>query len=218
MSERPMTVIGVMPPRFDFSRLADVRTIMFSAPAQTEFWTPMTITEKQVKETKLNYFVLGRLRDGVTPERASHQFRPSAMEIFRKLETRIPAYSEMVEQAITTLSIYVMPLRNVMSFRIRDSLWMLLGTVGLLLMLVLFNLANLLTRNAGLIGVNMGQFADAEHLPSRADRVLEVTKAQASGRAARHEEALFGCGAAGARPLGPCLPRRTTICRSCTGA
>ena len=32
ISERPMTVIGVMPPRFDFPRLADVRTIMPWAP------------------------------------------------------------------------------------------------------------------------------------------------------------------------------------------
>jgi len=43
---------------------------------------------------------------------------------------------------------------------------MRLATVGLLLVLVLFDLGNVLTRNGGLIGVNMGQFADAEHLAS----------------------------------------------------
>jgi putative ABC transport system permease protein len=102
-----------------------------------------------VEEGNLNYLVVGRLKDGVTPQRASEQFRPSAVEIFRKMETRMPAYREMIEKAITTLSIYVMPLRDTMSFNIRDSLWMLLAAVGLLLVLVLFNLANLLlTRNA----------------------------------------------------------------------
>jgi hypothetical protein len=48
MSEGPMTVIGVMPPRFDFPRLADVRTIFFWAPEQTQFWAPLAITEKLV--------------------------------------------------------------------------------------------------------------------------------------------------------------------------
>ena len=46
MSDGPMTVIGVMPPRFDFPRLADVRTIMFWAPEQTDFWTPLAITRE----------------------------------------------------------------------------------------------------------------------------------------------------------------------------
>jgi len=46
---------------------------MFSAPAQTEFWTPMTITERQVKETNLNYFVL--LEFGRQTE---FSFRPSS--------------------------------------------------------------------------------------------------------------------------------------------
>jgi len=150
MGEGPMTVIGVMPPRFDFPRLADVRAIIYFAPPQTEVWTPLTITEKQVEEGNLNYLMIGRLKDGVTPQRASEQFRPSAVEIFRKMETRMPAYREMIEKAIASLSIYVIPLRDTMSYNIRDSLWMLLAAVGLLLVLVLFNLANLLlTRNAG---------------------------------------------------------------------
>ena len=61
MSEGPMTVIGVMPPRFDFPRLADVRTIMFWAPEQTDFWTPLAITEGLVEEDNFNYYMLGRL-------------------------------------------------------------------------------------------------------------------------------------------------------------
>ena len=34
----PMTVIGVMPPRFNFPRLADVRTTMLAVPEQTAGW------------------------------------------------------------------------------------------------------------------------------------------------------------------------------------
>jgi len=61
----------------------------------------------------------------------------------------MPAYREMIEQIIATLSVYVVPLRNMMSWGVRDGMCLLLGAVGLLLALVLFNLGNLLlTRNA----------------------------------------------------------------------
>jgi putative ABC transport system permease protein len=150
MSEGPMTIIGVMPPRFDFPRLADVRTIMFWAPEQTDFWTPLVVTEKLVEEGNYNYYMLGRLRDGVTPQRASEQLRASAIQIFRDEEVKEPAYHFELEQILSSLAIYVVPLRDTMAWGVRETLWMLLAAVGLLLALVLFNLGNLLlTRNVG---------------------------------------------------------------------
>jgi predicted permease len=150
MSEGPMTVVGVMPPRFDFPRLADVRTIMFWAPEQTEFWTPLTITEKRVQQGNFNFYVLGRLKDKTTLQRAAEQFKASAVEMFRDNEMREPAYRGLFEQIIASLGVYVAPLRDTMAWGVRDALWMLLAAVGLLLVLVLFNLGNLLlTRNVG---------------------------------------------------------------------
>ena len=148
MSEGPMTVIGVMPPRFDFPRLADVRTIMFWAPEQTDFWTPLAITEERVEEGNYNYYMLGRLRDEVTPQRASEQFRAVAAQIFHDEEVKEPTYRRELEQILSSLAVYVVPLRDTMSWGVRGVLWMLLAAVGLLLALVLFNLGNLLlTRN-----------------------------------------------------------------------
>ncbi|MGO8788723.1 MAG: ADOP family duplicated permease [Terriglobia bacterium] len=148
MSEGPMTVIGVMPPRFDFPRLADVRTIMFWAPERTDFWTPLAITERLVGEGNFNYYMLGRLRDGVTPQRASEQFRAGAIQIFRDEEVKEPADRSELEQIIASLAVYVVPLRDSMAWGVGETLWMLLAAVGLLLALVLFNLGNLLlTRN-----------------------------------------------------------------------
>jgi predicted permease len=150
MSEGTMTVIGVMPPRFDFPRLADVRTIMFWAPERTEFWKPLTVTEKLVEQGNFNYYVLGRLKDGVTPQRAAEQFQATAVQIFRGEQERMPAVRHALEQVIASLAVYVVPLRDTMPWGVRGALWMLLGGVGLLLALVLFNLGNLLlTRNAG---------------------------------------------------------------------
>ncbi len=153
MSEGPMTVVGVMPPRFDFPRLADVRTIFFWAPEQTDVWAPLTITEQRVQQGNFNYFVLGRLKEGVTRQRAAEQFRASAVQLFRDNEVREPAYRGVLEQIIASLAVYVVPLRETMSWGVRGGLWMLLGAVGLLLVLVLFNLGNLLlTRQVSRLG------------------------------------------------------------------
>ncbi len=145
-----MTVIGVMPPRFDFPRLADVRRIMSWAPEQSDFWAPLTITEKLLQEGNFNYYALGRLQRGVSAQRAAGQFQASAIQLFRDNEVQDPTYREGYERILATLKVEVTPLRDSMSWGIRERLWMLLAAVGLLLGLVLFNLGNLLvTRHVG---------------------------------------------------------------------
>ncbi len=147
LMDGPMTIIGVMPPRFDFPRLVDVRTIMSWAPEQPDFWTPLTNDQNPYN---LGYYMLGRLRDGITPQRASQHFLASAIQIFRDEEVKVsPAQRGQAEQLIRSLAVNVVPLQDSMAWGIRDALWMLLAAVGLLLALVLFNLGNLvLTRNA----------------------------------------------------------------------
>ncbi len=146
ISERPMTVIGVMPPRFDFPRLADVRTIMPWAPEQPDLWTPLVVSGRW--EENFNYYMLGRLKNGITPQRASEQFRASAVAMLRDEEVKEPADRTVLEHLISSMSVHVVPLRKTMSLGIGKALWMLLAAVALLLMLVLFNLGNLLlTRN-----------------------------------------------------------------------
>ncbi len=147
-SETPMTIVGVMPPNFDFPRLADVRQIMSWAPEQADFWTPLTITEQAVAEGNFNYYMLGRLRDGITPQQTSQQFKASAIQIFRSQELKNAAYHSELERIISSFAVYIVPLQDTMAWGIGKVLWMLLAAVGLLLALVLFNLGNLLlTRN-----------------------------------------------------------------------
>ncbi len=144
VSGEPLVVIGVMPPGFDFPRLADVGTIMNWAPEQSEFWTPFTITPKLVQQGNFNYYVLGRLREGVTRQRAAAQLGAAAVQLFREEEIKQPAYRSLIEELIKTFSVNVSPLRDTMGWGVRNSLWMLLAAVSLLLLLVLFNLGNLL--------------------------------------------------------------------------
>ncbi len=149
LSGSPMVVIGVMPPGFDFPRLADLSSIMNWAPEQSEFWVPFVITPKLLEQGNFNYYVLGKLGEGVTRERAAEQFRASAVHLFKEKEIKYPQYRDVIEQMLGVLVIYVTPLREAMAWGIRDVLWMLLAAVALLLVLVLFNLGNLLlTRNA----------------------------------------------------------------------
>jgi putative ABC transport system permease protein len=149
LSGMPMTVIGVMPAGFDFPRLADVSAIMNWAPEQAEFWTPFVITPKIIEDGNFNYYALGRLREGVTTGRAAAQLLATAVHLFKEQEIKYPQYQGMIEQMLSALVIYVTPLRDTMAVEIRDVLWMLLAAVTLLLVLVLFNLGNLLlTRNA----------------------------------------------------------------------
>lgn len=148
LSGTPMTVIGVMPTGFDFPRLADVSAIMNWAPDKAEFWVPFVITPKIVEGGNFNYYALGRLRDGVTLQRAAAQFRATAVHLFKEKEVKYPQYRGMIEQMLSAFGVYVTPLRETMAWGIRDVLWMLLAAVALLLVLVLFNLGSLLlTRN-----------------------------------------------------------------------
>ena len=149
LSGAPMTVIGVMPAGFEFPRLADVSQIMNWAPERAEFWIPFVITPTTVEEGNFNYYALGRLRKGVTTERAAAQLLPIAAHLFKEKESKYPQYKSVIEQMLGSLIVYVTPLRDTMAWGIRDALWMMLAAVALLLILVLFNLGNLLlTRNA----------------------------------------------------------------------
>jgi putative ABC transport system permease protein len=144
-----MTVIGVAPPRFDFPRLADVGAIMRFAPEQTEFWTPLVITQKMIDQNNYSYYVLGRLHAGIPPARAAAEFKVSTIQSLHYIVERNPQYREPLEHLAKIVAIQVTPLSESMAWGVRNALWMLLAAVGLLLLLVLFNLGNLLvTRNA----------------------------------------------------------------------
>jgi len=144
-----MTVIGVAPPRFDFPRLADVGAVMRFAPEQTEFWTPLVITQEMIDQNNYNYYLVGRLHAGVLASRAAAEFKVSAIQSLQYIVERNPQYREPLEHLAKIIAIQVTPLSESMAWGVRNALWMLLAAVALLLLLVLFNLGNLLvTRNA----------------------------------------------------------------------
>ena len=122
---QPYTVIGVMPPQ------------MFS-PRTVEVWFPlMRRTDNESWQTRDNHpglYGWGRLKDGVTPEKALADLK----QIAARLSKQYPDSNGSVGVTVTRL------LENQVG-EYRSSLGLLLGAVALVLLIACVNLANLLS-------------------------------------------------------------------------
>ncbi len=105
--DRVHTVVGVMPPGFDFPQGADL-------------WTPRELAEPQIYRTAHNWTVVGRLRDGVSVEQA----RAEVSAIARRLKQEYGDDTWMEDAT-------VVPLHEQLVGRVRPALLVLLGGRGL---------------------------------------------------------------------------------------
>src|SRR4029450_11677397 len=122
---RTVTVVGIMPPDFDF-------------PFATELWIPLALTPQQMHErSKRNLHVLGRLREGVTVAQAQAQM----LAIAKRIEEQHP-------QTNTGLNVQVIPLRDQQADFTRPLLSVPIAMAGFLLLIASANVANLLLARA----------------------------------------------------------------------
>jgi predicted permease len=127
LDAQPYTVIGVMPPAFEY-------------PPRVEIWMPLSLAPADAGDYEHQHLrVLGRLKPGVSL--ADAQVRMNVLE--RQIATLHPETDGGNET-------WVEPLQHLLSGDVRTPLLALLGAVGLVLMIACVNIASLLlARGAG---------------------------------------------------------------------
>ena len=125
VSDVERTVIGVMPPSFQF-------------PTNTELWTPL-VADGPLRDNRRSHLlaVIARLKRGATLEQARADLAVAAARI----EHAYPGVDPH-------LGLGALPLQERMVSGMRQALWALLAAVGCLLLIACANVANLLLARA----------------------------------------------------------------------
>lgn len=138
LDRRSYTIVGVMPPSFEFPKRG---TVANADPA--DVWVPLVFNpfERQARGMMYNHSVIARLRDGVSPAQAA----ADTSALARRIQDNYPA--EL--QNAFTLTIRVRPLADELSGRVRRPLLILFTAVALVLLVACANVASLiLSRSA----------------------------------------------------------------------
>jgi predicted permease len=125
------TVIGVMPPKFDF-------------PQNAELWLPNDFFPDNTARSAHNYRVVGRLKSGVTVRRAQSDMDVVAARLAK-------AYVDDQREGIRVTSLY-----DSLVGGVRPELWILLGAVTVVLLIACVNVSNLLLVRAAARRKEMG--------------------------------------------------------------
>jgi putative ABC transport system permease protein len=133
LDRRPYTIVGVMPPSFEFPRRGPP---LNATPA--DVWLPLVFNpfERQARGMMYNHSVVARLRDGVSPAQAAADTAA--------LANRIQANYPPELQKLVTLQIHARPLDQELTGQVRRPLFFLLAAVGLVLLVACANVANLI--------------------------------------------------------------------------
>jgi putative ABC transport system permease protein len=121
----PYSIVGVMPEGFSFLD----RTV--------DLWVPMPLTDAARTPRGRSLTVVGRLRQGVTPDRAQQDMA----RVHAELTRMFPDFN-------TGWTAQVIPLREELAGDVRPALLILAGAVGLVLLIACANVASLLMTRA----------------------------------------------------------------------
>jgi predicted permease len=124
ISDRVLTIIGVLSPPFHF-------------PDKSDIWRPADAVDRTLPRTSLSFFAIGRLKPGISLEQAQGQLTSIAL----RLQHQYPDSNK--DRSVT-----VIRMRDEMVANVRLTLYVLLGAVCLLLLIACANVATLLLTKA----------------------------------------------------------------------
>ena len=138
LDRRPYTVIGVMPPGFEFPRRGPQ---MNNRPA--DVWLPLAFTDgqRQARGNEFNHGAIARLKRGTSLEEAQAELAV----LTRRINQRYPAALRGTGFATELAAV---PLRDAITGRVERPLILLLAAVGLVLLVACANIANLVLSRA----------------------------------------------------------------------
>jgi putative ABC transport system permease protein len=119
------TVIGVMPPGFQFES------------REVEMWLPLGLDPANVEPGSRSYPAIGRLRPGVNLEGARVEINAVAAQLAEEYKTRFP------RGANATSSLNLIPLHELIVGDVRPALLLLLASIAFVLLIACSNVANL---------------------------------------------------------------------------
>src|SRR5206468_433378 len=128
-------VIGVMPPGTD---LMDNRT---------QIWLPLGLN-RATRQNRGNHYlyVIGRLKDGVTPESAQRELNELVQNWVERTGVKGHIFSPLAKDGRHILQ--MKPMRDEILGGVRRSIWVLQAAVGFVLLIACANLANLMLARA----------------------------------------------------------------------
>jgi putative ABC transport system permease protein len=129
MNGRPREVIGVLPEGFRFLRY------------NPDVLVPLRLNRSEVRLGQFNYQAVARLKPGVTAERANADLQRLIPRLVDMFPMPPGMTREMFEEV--KLGANVRPLHEDVVGDIGQALWVLFGTVGLVLLVACANVANL---------------------------------------------------------------------------
>jgi len=134
----PYRVVGVLPPTFHFPKGNQLDRLV-PLPGKAEIFKPLALDLKDAgMEGNFNYFAIGKLKGGVSRERALAELNVVQADIARAFKDK------------SDLKANLSPLQDQVVGPVRRGLLVLLAAVGSVLLIVCVNLANLsLVRGAG---------------------------------------------------------------------